>query len=395
MMSIEPPPTGYKASSGLFFPFLDGLRAVAILSVVLHHCFYFSPASVLGSAGIALLLAGRLGVAVFFVISGFLMGLIVFDATKPFDWSRYFLRRAGKILPPFLISLLLSAALWIYWKGAAGVAVTIMANLTTVANFIDAPATNMNPVYWSLFVEIHFYICLPLLYHALRRVTRYPDIWTCVLFFVIPVSIRAVLYWQGGPSYRQGFEGFGTAFPLRLDAFAPGLAFAAFYRRRSGITVETRWLRLAPWVGLAILAGTYLFYGATEYLEVFSRLHYKALFLELAYLGAGGATTLLLCLCAAPYSILGRALGSRHLGFIGLVSYEWYLFHFPPKAFMRGFNSSSHGHLGVYLLNTVFPTVISLALSALVYYCISAPILNRIKTRRIPIDAARPSCIHS
>jgi peptidoglycan/LPS O-acetylase OafA/YrhL len=369
----------HKPSSGFFFPYLDGLRGIAVLSVVLAHCLYFGSSWRWSAALNGLLNAGRLGVAIFFVMSGFLIGLMVFDTSKTFNWRSYALRRAGKILPPFLLSLLVALSLWVPLHGIAGVPFALFADVTTLANFVSVPVNKMNPLYWSLFVEIHFYACLPLIYLALRKVTKAADFWTCLLFFVVPIALRTILYCAEGPAYRHGYVGFQDVFPLRLDAFGPGLAFAAIYLRLRNSTVLARWAPKLPWAGVVLVCSAYLFSASTLYFQRFDQLHLEGIFLELAYVLAEMGTFLLLFLCFAPACFLGRVLGNRHFGFFGLVSYEWYLFHYPLRLFVRNFFPAAHGSVGIYLLSTAVPITVSLGLSALVYYWLSAPILDRIK----------------
>jgi peptidoglycan/LPS O-acetylase OafA/YrhL len=179
-------------ASGYFFPFLDGMRGIAILSVVIFHTVYFNPSTTLGVMANSLVSTGGFGVPIFFTLSGFLISLAVFTAKNPFDVYGYACRRAAKIAPPFLLSLVLFAAADWWMNGGAGWLKAFVYDVTTLNHFLKGPT--LNGVYWSLFIEIHFYIVLPFVYLSLMRVTRFARLYTCGIFLVIPVLFRLYDY---------------------------------------------------------------------------------------------------------------------------------------------------------------------------------------------------------
>ena len=98
-----------RGSNKTHLPHLDALRGIAILMVVAFHAFSFypkTPGQTLINQFLNIL--GQ-GVPLFFVLSGFLISLIVFDDRKPFSWHVYGMRRFAKIFPPFALSLLIFA----------------------------------------------------------------------------------------------------------------------------------------------------------------------------------------------------------------------------------------------------------------------------------------------
>ena len=160
------------ASTGSHFDVLDGLRGVAILLVVSFHGLYTNSESGMAAklAGYVIA-AGWMGVPIFFVLSGFLISYPLFQKrrTNPLFWYQrgYAWRRVGKILPPFYLSILLfipfywwqfhdPAYLSSAWKWALG-----------LGNFIPI-SPYFNGVYWSLLVESHYYILLPILFWLTR-----------------------------------------------------------------------------------------------------------------------------------------------------------------------------------------------------------------------------------
>ena len=148
---------------------IDGLRAVAVLAIVAYHAF---PQWVPG---------GFVGVDVFFVISGFLItGIIARERDEGrFSYLAFYLRRARRIVPAYVVVLAAIAALscWLLlpnrltWVGgplaASGLFLTNVAFTTAYGYF--TPGAQQNPLLhlWSLGVEEQFYLVWPLLLAAL------------------------------------------------------------------------------------------------------------------------------------------------------------------------------------------------------------------------------------
>lgn len=168
-------------SSGGFMPEIDGLRFIAIASVVLFHTHGFivakdptvysrSPHSIPGFH--ALLSHGHLGVPLFFVISGFILGLPFararLSSANPINLGSYFFRRLTRLEPPYIIamSLLLAGALFVARSLAPGEALrSFLASVTYTHNFLYGRDVlpRINPVAWSLEIEVQFYLLAPLL----------------------------------------------------------------------------------------------------------------------------------------------------------------------------------------------------------------------------------------
>lgn len=165
-------------SSGGFIPEIDGLRFVAITSVVLYHLrgYLLESAKWEPFAGepqrsfVARLFEhGHYGVQLFFVISGFILALPFashwLTGTKPVSLRAYFLRRLTRLEPPYVVSMLLFFALLVAYvhQNAAALAPHLAASLLYVHNIVYGGDSTINPVAWSLEVEIQFYILVPVL----------------------------------------------------------------------------------------------------------------------------------------------------------------------------------------------------------------------------------------
>lgn len=149
-------------SSGKFIPQIDGLRFIAIASVFALHAN-----SVSGSHALAL---GWRGVHLFFVISGFILGLPfaahALKGAPAVDLKRYFLRRVTRLEPPYILNILLC---YIVMRTLHGVSVGhLLASLSYSHSLVYGAVSAINPVAWSLEVEIQFYCSVPLLASVYR-----------------------------------------------------------------------------------------------------------------------------------------------------------------------------------------------------------------------------------
>ncbi|MBP6385909.1 MAG: acyltransferase [Pseudarcicella sp.] len=181
-------------SSGNFIPEIDGLRFIAITSIVLFHLSGFLSAKNINHDSDAidfsflkhLLSHGHLGVPLFFVISSFILGIpfakFHLRNGNPVSIKNYFLRRLTRLEPPYIL------VMTILLFGAVYVAKTISLetgmesffySIIYSHNFIPlSTLPNLNGVTWSLEIEIQFYILAPLLAYVfsikssfIRRIT--------------------------------------------------------------------------------------------------------------------------------------------------------------------------------------------------------------------------------
>ncbi len=147
-------------------PALDGLRALAIgLVFVLHLSTGLLRATpTLDSHGLIARLAGAggVGVALFFAISGFLVGLPFARANQPFSWREYVRRRVFRILPPYYLALL-GALIGQIALGGRELLPSLLASLFFVHNILFGAWSRILPVAWSLEIEVQFYAIAPFL----------------------------------------------------------------------------------------------------------------------------------------------------------------------------------------------------------------------------------------
>jgi peptidoglycan/LPS O-acetylase OafA/YrhL len=305
-------------------PDIDGLRAIAILSVVFYH------------AGLAELPGGFTGVDIFFVISGYLIGGHIFSElqTGAFSYLRFYQRRARRILPAFYAvlvfsiaaSLILLSPLEARQFGRSACAATLSVSnilfwhgakyFDTKSEFIPLLMT------WSLAVEEQFYAIIPLLMVLLARVRR-----TWILPAILSVCALSLLLAQHELT-SQSEAAFQAAFyllPARAWELGVGLALAVAeltHVRKTGAR------RLPAFVPECMGLG-----GLVMLLTPILLLNAHSSFPGAAALPSVLGTALLI---AAPASFINRRLLSLPpLVFVGRVSYSWYLWHWPLLAFLH------------------------------------------------------------
>ena len=301
-----------EKSDSLYRPEIDGLRAIAVLAVVLFH------------AGVPYIDGGFLGVDVFFVISGFLITAIIRRevAAGTFSVGSFYERRAKRIIPALgvvLLACLPFAWLWMLPTELEGFSESVVATIFFVSNFFFwqgtdyfATAGEVKPLLhtWSLAVEEQYYALYPLFALGLLRFGSR----------VFAVGIVVALLMSLGFSewaWRYAPDANFYLLPSRAwELLAGGLAtFVA--------TSRSRYVNdLLAFLGLVtILAAIALFGAATPFPSLWGLLPVAGTCLVLAF--------------SSRSSVTGYVLSLPPLVLIGGLSYSLYLWHQPVFAFAR------------------------------------------------------------
>ena len=312
--------TNQGSQSGLhrslkYRPDVDGLRAIAVTSVVVYHC------------GLGWIKGGFVGVDIFFVISGYLIGALVHKEIRAHNFSiaRFYERRAKRILPAlfgillfsYIIALLILSPLELrdFAKGA-------FATITSSSNIVFwlkssyfSPNADQNPLLmtWSLGVEEQFYIFFPLLMLLIRKLPQRAQFATISVLTALSLAVSII----------------GTAkdptatfylLPTRAWELAAGVLLALFEANRpaaaSALPPAAR--HGISLVGLALLG-----------IAIFSLNSETPFPGYAALLPVAGAVMIIF----ARHGVVNRLLSWRPIVFIGLVSYSWYLWHWPLLSF--------------------------------------------------------------
>lgn len=351
------------------YDFIDGLRGVAILMVVACHYLYCQESNVpvihyLRNFSWSL---GN-GVTLFFTLSGFLIAWPFWKRKAALSKSLippgYGWRRFCKIYPPLALSVLLLTPCFILWKGQAPLFLRTAAQWLTGLAFLLPVSGKFNTVMWSLVVEIHFYLVLPLLFLLTKPFSAKTCVWVIALIlFAGPVLITALT--GLGPTY---YPEISDPFCTGLSNFCLGVGLAGvdnlkLWNRRWGRLGDAGWF-----VILFALSGEAWFQLSPSTHAVITWQFFYWTFI----LGAG----CLLCYAADPQNPRARWLCAPWLRWCGIISYEWYLFHQPMALWSRGYFGPANGGVLRYGLILGVPLVASLALAALFYRLFSLPLLK-------------------
>jgi peptidoglycan/LPS O-acetylase OafA/YrhL len=230
-----PPPV----KSSKHVDFLDHARGIAVLSVFIFHCFgttfgadnlpwigwirsFAVQKVVVTPSFLALLPAiwGWAGVSIFFVISGFCIHMSFQQQGK--QWGNFFIRRFFRIYPPYLASVVLCelfkhrAVLY----GTDGVA-QWLTHLLLIHNYGTATVWGINPVFWSIAVEVQLYLIYPIL---IALVSRFG--WSGAILITVVLELQnrcstAELSWLP-LCFLRGARRFGKSTSWLTSHTAPG-----------------------------------------------------------------------------------------------------------------------------------------------------------------------------
>jgi len=298
-------------------PDIDGLRAVAVIPVVLFH------------AGLPHFSGGYVGVDVFFVISGFLIaGIISREINENrFSILSFYERRARRILPALFIVIVatLIAAWAISWpRDFVEVSKSALATIFFGSNIyfretIDyfATAAEYRPLLhtWSLAVEEQFYILFPLFLILMLRRSRASLIACLVVVFLVSLGLSA--NWAVNRPIAGFYLSPARAWELLLGVF---LALNAIRRW------SNQWLReIASAAGIILLLISVVVFDSTTPFPGFAAIVPCLGTVLIIQAGRGDG----------PPTQVSRILSRKPVVFVGLISYSLYLWHWPIFAFSR------------------------------------------------------------
>jgi Predicted acyltransferases len=348
-------------------PDIDGLRAVAVIAVILFHL------------NANWLPGGFLGVDIFFVISGYLIGGILYRelSTGTFSLKRFYLRRMRRILPAFfavvVFTLIVGAQLmvpgsdeWNTARSSAKWSVFFGGNFFSALNTdYFAPTVEVQPLnhLWSLAVEEQFYFIYPLILWAIMGIIKR----------ILPPASSSLTRCVNVVLTALAIASFALAFlPISLH----GTALVPYYlpHLRFGELLIGAILAVAVAQGnLQPSAKTATFVGSLSILVLIACLVLPFPNTTPWFPGFAAA---LPCIASAGIIYAGArpywfasALSHRAVVFVGKISYSLYLWHWPLLAF-------AHYALGRELSNTVLAAaaLLIVLLSLASYYLIEQPL---------------------
>jgi peptidoglycan/LPS O-acetylase OafA/YrhL len=302
-------------------PDVDGLRAIAVLSVMVFH------------VSTALLPGGFVGVDIFFVISGFLITRNILQDLElgRFSIAEFYRRRIKRIAPPMLVVVfltILTGQILMVPEDASKMAKSAVWSLSSLANvyfwkYQDtgyfAPDSRHSPLLhlWSLGVEEQFYILFPVLLMLLYRKSRARS------FLVAGVGIALLSFFLGDALFTTDPSFVYYMLPTRAGELLVGALVALIVLKKAEQRIPEEIAKILPALG-AVLLGVSFFLLAEN--QIFPG--WRAMLPTI-----GTAMLLLAGQCRDNY--VSRSLKWRPLVVIGLMSYSAYLWHWPLLAFFR------------------------------------------------------------
>ena len=348
---------------------LDGLRGVAILMVISFH--YLNNQLLDSTYKIGKMLCkitsfGWVGVDLFFVLSGFLIGSLLLRTKNTSNYfSTFYIRRLVRIIPNYylllIIFLIINCIPYFLddYMLSGNYTIPVGSYFLMTHNFYMANLNNMGngvlSITWSIGIEEQFYLIIPLLIYYLDKK------WLVIvlLFTVAGASIIRFHFTHWIPAY--------VLLPSRMDSISTGVLVALFYSHTKFRSVSLRYRNgIITLLFLNVLLCGYLYF---RYGDLGSIKH--SLF---ACFFAG---CLVLALVETP--LYSRVLRNRYLCLVGTISYSLYLFHYLILAMFHHFAGDRNGlSLNNFrdLIVTSLSLIASFIFSWIIYKWVETPMVR-------------------
>jgi peptidoglycan/LPS O-acetylase OafA/YrhL len=345
---------------------LDGLRFLAFLLVFFFHALQYSP-----WGHWPIIRFGYLGVPIFFVLSGFLIGGILLDLRdrpRPglgfgAKLKTFYIRRSLRIFPVYYMFIAVMVALMLLSKRVDPVArESLIWHLTYLTNFRSF-AVGMNHIheghFWSLAVEEHFYLIAPLVVLLVRHKT----LERLLAGVIVAVALARMSIYLAGSG-----RDFWVLSPMQFDLLGLGIAIAIIEKKGTFLGIGPAGLRRIGWGGAVFFLLFVL--RATWHIKTWG-----VVFAMFGPISLGLATAaIVLTLWQRPASLGARIFAWRPFAYLGQISYGLYLFH--PNCI--GWTSQYFGNYN--LKNTFAGLLVTLGVAIVSWHAFEKPI-NSLKSR--------------
>ena len=368
-------------SSVPYLPGLDGMRALAVVAVMVYH------------ANSDWLSGGFLGVEVFFVISGYLITLLLMaehERTGRVDLIGFWIRRARRLLPALFVMLFLLLTYTAFFKPdtLGQLRGDLIAGLGYSSNWYQiwvgqgysssgdfAPLRHL----WSLAVEEQFYLLWPIVMMFLLRVGTRRLAKTALVLFISAIVVNVGMamlfhsgqvgtcdltpeaYWQAGGRCISKADTLYLSTITRSGGLLLGAAFAMFWRpvaiMRGPLRNLGRTLDIIAILGVVILG---LLFWKVSFLTPSGA---DPWLFRGGFFVTGIASLMVIGGVTHRYALAGKVLGNRLFSYIGTRSYGLYLYHWPIYQIIREVagNKLTLPQFGVAMVATLIITELSYA----------------------------------
>lgn len=349
---------------------IDIFRGGAALLVFLFHYYaFFSPEISSDFFGISLFQAGHLGVDMFFVLSGFLVTLSLFSSENFWGYAEKRIRR----IVPLAFAVLL--AIFVLKQGFSGQNfLDLGVHLLFLQGFFSEFYHSMNPVMWTLSVEMLFYLVLPFVWLVLakKNIHKFLIISGFLVFLSFIWRIYLFYIFQESPEISDISVSVSEKIFLseqlwgRFDQFFLGMVLAVIIKKQINIfsvfSVFSASVQKILW-NVILLSGVLMFFTGYYLFADLGSL-FRGFFLGQVFLHALvglGFFLFLLWFIQAQYSFSKRVRRIfAPLIFSGKISYGIYLFHFPVLSLVH---KLAHQYSDVFFLSSSYFHVFSFSLA--------------------------------
>tara|TARA_B100000787_G_scaffold164130_1_gene146487 strand:- start:2098 stop:4119 length:2022 start_codon:yes stop_codon:yes gene_type:complete len=338
-------------------PDIDGLRAIAVISVI----FYHAEQSI---KNFKILPGGFVGVDIFFVISGFLITSIILKElkeTKKFSFVSFYIRRVKRIMPVFLLVFITTFPfIWLFFIPVSFVdySKSLFSSLFFLSNYhfyfsgelYDAENSLLKPLMhtWSLSIEEQFYVVFPLLLFVCFTFLK--NHLSKIIFFTICISFLFMIFiFQKNESLA-----FFSFFSRFWELMCGSLIAVLNYNKKETYGLSNNIYSL---IGLIFLFFSVFFFNDNTNFPYYST--------SIPVIG-----TSLIIYFNNKENLIYKILSLKFLVYLGLISYSLYLWHYPVFAIGRITEFFGDG-----VSKKLF--IITFALSLITYHAIEKPIKNK------------------
>jgi len=338
-------------------PDIDGLRAIAVISVIFYHADN-------SFNNLKILPGGFIGVDIFFVISGFLITSIILkelNETGTFSFKNFYLRRVKRIIPVLLLVFITTFPfIWLFFIPTSFLdfSKSLISSLFFLSNYhfyfsgelYDAESSLLKPLMhtWSLSIEEQYYIIFPLILTIVFKFFRKNLFKVFVLLFLISF-VSMIFTFQKNESLA-----FFSFFARFWELILGGITAILYYKKKNSHKFNDS---IYSFLGLLIIFYSIFFYNDST----------KSPYISTLFPVFG---TSLVIYFNNKSGFIYKILSLKYLVFTGLISYSLYLWHYPVFAIGRTTEFFGDGVSKKLFIITFFLSLIS-------YYIIEKPIKKK------------------
>lgn len=335
---------------------IDGLRALAVLPVILFH------------SGIEIFAGGFVGVDVFFVISGYLITAILLEDIEKgkFSLKNFYIRRIKRIFPALLAVLFFTyiVSYFVFLPGPHKVVGQyVIASIFSASNILLYFKGNdyfgleegRNPLFhtWSLGVEEQFYVVFPVLLFILWKLGK-DKAFISVIALALFSLLLSELGWRENMMANFYFA-HTRAWELLIGAIAAFIHFNRGMRANNALSI----------IGfLSIILSIVAYDSSTPFPSVYTLAPVVGAFLIILFAGSG--------------TFIAKILSFRIMVLIGLVSYSAYLWHIPLQIYTDYLFSNSPYKIAIFFFSLIFISILS-------YRYVELPFRTKLSTKVVLI----------